>query len=460
MGRLLVPNSARHAFWEAVIICNLFQAALFIGGGLAGVTFPFGGFGHDGHLEISRNVVAGNGWVFEPDGKPVIHRPPVYPLLLTPMAILPSNVQRAVLIFLQSLLVGGLAAITFYNGRIWFGSRAASAATLITIANPWLHYAAKNPVPVLVQALLYGIVFTWVCNLVRRSYTPASRARNELLSGLLLGLVAGMLILSHAAMLLAFGLMVAAAAIAFVLQKQYRKLVSISVALLVAMLLTSIWTYRNWHTTGRFMPVAGNAGYAYFLGKAHWSDPCQNDRIFETGLEAAGFEKAEAANVQFYGIINSQLDESLDELMKKDVHAHPTSFAAKVLLNAAEYYFPVTWHGYEYLACGTKTAIKRLIEPAAISGFYFLQWAFGFAGVISLMRRGDSIRPVLLPLLGIMIFAAPYMPFLTYVGHSQYVFGTVPFLALFAVAGWQWSAKQDGAPESQQPGACDQRVWR
>ena len=78
---------------------------LFIISPLTGISRGFG-VAHDGYLQLAQNLAKGNGYVFEPNGPPVFHRPPLYPFLLVPIAYSPDYLQRPILVVFQSLLAG------------------------------------------------------------------------------------------------------------------------------------------------------------------------------------------------------------------------------------------------------------------------------------------------------------------------------------------------------------------
>src|SRR5687767_9005527 len=68
-----------------------------------GIDDALGGRPHDGYVEIARNLASGHGFVFEPNGAPVFHRPPLYPGLLAPIMLLPESWHRALVTLLDVL---------------------------------------------------------------------------------------------------------------------------------------------------------------------------------------------------------------------------------------------------------------------------------------------------------------------------------------------------------------------
>jgi len=84
---------------------------------------PFGGEPYDGYIELAQNLVAGNGYVFEPGGSKVFHRPPLYPVMLIPGVLLPQSFWKTYVALLNSGLVGIASAVVLWWGRKLFGAR-------------------------------------------------------------------------------------------------------------------------------------------------------------------------------------------------------------------------------------------------------------------------------------------------------------------------------------------------
>jgi len=110
----IIPKTPRASFWLGFGLCLLTCFfIIFVLSPLTGLSKNFGGKGHDGYLEIARNVIIGNGFVFEPQAEPVLHRPPLYPLFLSPFTLLPEGLQRLCLTVIQSAMVGGIVFLIF-----------------------------------------------------------------------------------------------------------------------------------------------------------------------------------------------------------------------------------------------------------------------------------------------------------------------------------------------------------
>src|SRR5689334_449612 len=111
---------------------------------LVKVDRPLGGEAYDGYLELAQNLVAGNGYVFEPGGHKVFHRPPLFPALLTPGMLLPESMWRMYVALLNSLFFGAAAGVLLKYARKVFSLRLATVAWLLFALNPLLLAACKN----------------------------------------------------------------------------------------------------------------------------------------------------------------------------------------------------------------------------------------------------------------------------------------------------------------------------
>jgi hypothetical protein len=220
---------------------------------------------------------------------------------------------------------------------------------------------------------------------------------------------------------------------------------SVFVALGVAMLIAP-WTWRNYRVTGLFIPVAGNAGLAYFAGNAHWgiTEPAggPSEPRYAADLRHAGLPtNAPAELVQFYGFTSPDWEKIANARMKEHLRAHPGAFARKFCLNALEYYFPVIyrlippagtlWSG---LPLKQRFADHRSFRDVVLSLHSLVLLALATGGCVALWR----IRGLRFVTAGLVLawaaYALPYFPFLCFVGNQPYTFGTFPVLAILSAA--------------------------
>jgi hypothetical protein len=413
----------------------------FVARPLAGINLPLGGDAYDGYLQLAQNLVRGNGYVFEPGGAKVFHRPPLYPLLLIPAGLLSETAARCYVVALNSVLLAIGGTILRLIGREIFTERIGAVAWLIFCFNPFILWACKMAMAPICQTTAYLLVIwtIWRFFLKIRNGESISRRFGFFCA---LGLLAA--VMCHGTMLTSSLLFLSTLAY-YALKKSavqaFRAVLGMFFIVTVSVL---PWSWRNYKVTGQFMPVAGNAGLAYFAGNSHWGiggPACApgEDRRRATLRHAGFIVNHHTELLHFYGFREPEKERLANERAKKDILTHPLDFLKKLGLNAIEYYLPViyflfpppgTYASQVSLAVALRTEANIDIVPLSI--YYFGLLMMSAAGFIYLRKR-RAMRFQLICLTAMWaIFAVPYFPFLTYVGHGLYTFGSVPALALFA----------------------------
>jgi len=440
----LGPKTPRQSFWLATAVSAVLGVLVLPAlANATGVDSGFGGGVHDGYIEIARNLARGNGFVFEPGGDPVGHRPPVYPMLLAPVTLLPTSLVRVVLTGFQALLIGLTAALTFRLASRLFNHEVARVAVLVFLANPWIYWVVRNPMTPILQMFLYAWFFDVLLVGTGWSARATGKTSDEHPSGfwiasLKLGLLGGALILTHGAMLLTVVFLVAIGFGTAIGTRQRARASVFAVAGVIVVLCVAPWTYRNWVTFHRLIPVATNAGYAYFLGNAHWGlgdapgGPWPGDKERALALAGVSLEVREAEH--FFGIRDVELDVSLNSKMKEDVLDNPGRLAIKMILNGLEYYFPVAHPLFSRVESGLPVPIWGHAGKIVRSVYYVGLWTLALLGALWWRRRHGILAPALL-LLAIVAFAGPFLPFLAFCAHNHYAFGTLSFLSIASAVG-------------------------
>jgi 4-amino-4-deoxy-L-arabinose transferase-like glycosyltransferase len=435
----------RSNYFDNVNAIQLFGIAFLIAA-LAGMAASvlskqiIGGEGHDGYLELATNLAAGNGYVFYPDGHKVFHRPPLYPVLLVPGALLPRMLRYAYIIALNSALFAGTVALLFRFARQTFNQRIALGAAAILIANPFLLFGVKNPVSAICQMFLYALVITITWRIAGEPRVPALK-----IAGFTLAL--WLAVMSHAVMLPISCVILLGLAASSLLTKRGPTLIQILATASCLALLILPWTIRNYRVTGMFIPVAGNSGMIYFAGNAHWGITQPPARPGEAREDAefrhAGLPVEKRRQLRsYYGLTDPAAEKSVNERAHEHALTHPGDFAKKFVLNAVEFYFPViiailppqggVLDGLP-LAQRIKSSHSEFLP---ISLYHLVLVLSAIAGLLKL-RRTD--RPLALFLFGAWFFSSVlYFPFLTFVGHSLFTYGTLPIISLLAAIAW-WS---------------------
>ena len=417
----LIPEKGSHAFWLSFIVCILACGViLFVVAPITGLSQNFGA-GNDGYIQLARSIVAGDGYVFEKGGPKVFNRPPLYPTFLIPIALFPENLQRYIIVISQSLLVGFIGMLIYKIAAKLFNPATAKISLLVFLLNPWVYWNAKNPMTAILQTFLYLIFAYLVAKALfeKNNFRPVSY-------GLFIGLSGAALILSHAAML-----PVAAFLISFVffvsLFKNKDRIITAIISGLIVICLVAPWTYRNWVVFDRFIPVSGGSGLAYFNGNVHWNfmenqPQRKGESYIDASLRILAIDGNEATTTHWKGFKDIHNEEIANAKMAEDIKGRPELFIKKTILNAVEYYFPA--FTYSFLAVKAKS-----MEQIALTVFHLGLWICAVFGIYYYRRAG------LLLLAAIIFYAVWYFPFATFIGHSLYTLGTVPFLSILAAAG-------------------------
>lgn len=432
----IIPHSAKGSFWLGFGLCLLTCfSIIFVLSPLTGLSKNFGGSGHDGYLEIARSVARGTGFVCE-QGQPPVACPPLYPLFLSQMTLLPEGLQRPCLIVFQSAMVGGIACLLFRIGKYLFGVSIARIAVVIFLLNPWVYWNAKNPMTPIMQGFLYilfvFLIGSYIFDVLKATDTSQAPKR-WCPAWLAIGITGAALVLTHGAMLAAAVILLFIVFILGILRRNKQLLTTTIMSGLVIVILVAPWTYRNWVVFKRFIPVAGNSGFVYFQGLLHWNicgEYAQraNESYRAAALRFLGKEGDESCYMQCYGLRDPNIDEEFNEKMKEHIRTHPGMFVKKVLLNSIEYYFPTIT--YPFLAVKVFS-----IEKLALTIFHIALWGLAFVGIYRGRGQEKSRLHTGLMLTAIVLYAIWYLPFVTFIGHSLYTIGTVPFLSILAAIG-------------------------
>jgi hypothetical protein len=438
--RSLLPTTPRSAFLRTFCLSSaLGLLIVYVLGPLVGLAGGFGGTLNDGYLELATNLVLGHGYVFEPGGAMVLHRPPLYPVLLAPLTLLPPALQRPVLVLVQSVGLAATCALTFEIAARLFSRGAAQLAVGVLWLDPLMFWIVKQPMVFVLQGLL-ALAFVAILGRVVLKDRPTAGPR----ATLLLCVLGAALALTHGAMLASVGLLLGVCAFGAVLARDPRRLAICLCAGLGVLVLISPWTYRNWRVSGSFIPVVGAAGFAYFQGNAVLgigAAPQQpNETITAATLRHAELPPDLEGLEHFMGISDVEVEQELNARMFAHVRSRPGEFARKVAFNALDFYFPAVrtidsipdvtkWGGDPH----ARGRWRRALATFPISLFHLCVWV---AALVALWRFRHATRgfPRRLALLGaLLLLILPYWPFVVVVGDlPQYTTTSMALLAILA----------------------------
>jgi hypothetical protein len=153
----------------------------------------------------------------------------------------------------------------------------------------------------------------------------------------------------------------------------------------------------------------------------------------------AGIDEPFDDVVHYFGLRDLAMSDRLDRLMIEHIEADPLRFAHKLVLNAFEYYFPVIFP--LFVTEGRSWVEAALYAPGHLirSLYYAAIWALALLGCL---RRRDRAHQMGFLAIGIAVYAAPYLPFMTSGQNSAYNFGALPCLLVAAAAGVDSLAKR------------------
>jgi len=436
----LLPADAQGAFYRGLILSlALALGIVYIVSPLTGLSRHFGGTFengiHDGYWELAGNLARGNGYVFEPGGLPVMHRPPLAPLLFAPLTWLPDALQRPAVILMQSLMVGATCLLLFDLVSMTVGKRAARSAVGILLAYPWLYWHVKNPMNVITQMLCVMLIVNLIMQELLDARKAGDRGSSTIckLRPVLLGLAVAAAMLTHASLLVSAPLMLLGIAAVGAVRRDARLVYGPLIAGAVTVILVAPWTYRNWIVSGRFVPVTSNSGFLYFAGNTHWGLDGQDSRInqMERAFAMAGVSAKASEVIQFWGVMDAKLQAELDKRMVEHALSHPGLLATKVLLNSMEFHMPVVYDALGPSSLGRRPSRLKATENAALSLWHLALWILAWAGLWR-ERRSENRFALSAILACAVVLALPYLPILAHIDHSQYVMPGVPLLSALA----------------------------
>jgi 4-amino-4-deoxy-L-arabinose transferase-like glycosyltransferase len=397
--------------------------------------------GFDGYIEVAANLARGNGYVFDPGGHKVLHRPPLYIFSLVPGTyLLPESLWRYYAIALNALLLAGAIGIIFSVARPIFGPRITGIAWLIICTNPLLLVRARYAHSGMMQLFAYSgiLAMSWLLWRDWRNRRPITVKRGALFG---LALLAGALV--HGTMIAHAFLLFGVFGIASLYRRDWACLRAVAAGVVVFVLLLAPWTYRNYKVSGMFIPVVGNVGLAYFEGNARWgiTEPGiqTGETYYDVQVRHVGLPGPGDSRIRFAGFRTVEDEIFGNAQMKRHLRNHPWDFAEKVLLNAIDYYFPIIYFFHPphrgFLAeipFTKRLAMRGAFVSWGISLYNLLLVTPAFAGAIFLLRQPSTRKLAALALLAWAAYVVPYLPFTTSGNTQYYVYGPTPIVSLLA----------------------------
>jgi len=216
----------------------------------------------DVYSTLAKNMAAGNGFVLERDGHPVVWRAPLYPALLAAIFTIAGDADFTPVLIVQLLLDAVAATLLYMLCIAIFDRRTGIIAAIIFAAYPISAYYTLRLLPESTFTMMLTAM-TVALSLSIRERIPAWFAFTGIIGGLaiLVKPVALPVILFVACVLI------------FVLRVEVVRRFQLSAIMLIAVaVIVGPWTVRNYQKTGMLVPVATGGGYALWYGNNLMSD--------------------------------------------------------------------------------------------------------------------------------------------------------------------------------------------
>ncbi|MEM9604846.1 MAG: hypothetical protein AAGA11_18420 [Pseudomonadota bacterium] len=436
-------TSTQGLFASVFIAC--FAVALFMSLilPLFGFSATWGGLGHDGYLELGRNILAGNGFRFSPDGPPAFHRPPLFPTLIAPLTVFGETGQKVGIALVNSLFVAIACYYVHRTALLLFSHHTvANAAIVLLLLNPWLHRLISSPLSAVMQMALFTAVCFYMLRLIVHVDTIRMYSwRQTFWSGLRLSPLFVAFCYAHGTSFYICMVFLTLTVVASAAMRMWRVCgAAVLVGILTATVL-SPWALRNEAILDRLEPVTSGAGYTYFLSNQYWgvfdwSSGIDTD-YNRAALRAGGVTEDPDKVMQYWGVIDPEADATLRQSMLDHIKTNPLELVQKAVLSFADILFPVThvvWcksvgaSGYcpttldEYQ---TASRVARTLYMLAIVGM-------AIASVWCGMRQALWAPAAACALA--LFHTVPYWPIATYAHHGIYSLGSLPLLNVLAAA--------------------------
>ncbi|MCB9863989.1 MAG: glycosyltransferase family 39 protein [Phycisphaerales bacterium] len=287
----------------------------------------------DGYIDLAVNMVDHGVYAFAPDGPPTAYRAPLYPAVLAVAYATLGNTAWAIL--LVNCVASAAACVVVFTiaRRLYPNHVSIWWATPIVMFPLSIYYCASS----FSDTFLTLTIAMYVWALVALMQSPNAR------TGVGAGVAFAATALTKAVVLPIPLLVCAYAGI-----RQRRSLKHSIVALIVGFSLVGVWTYRNYRSTGAFVPVTGGAGFNLLLGNFMIDKGGDCDASLKFARTAA---VEHLRNVEGVTIDLSQLDTDghLDVPRSIDAEygraavamyrSHPTLLARKLAINCARFWY-------------------------------------------------------------------------------------------------------------------------
>lgn len=438
---------ARRVFLIVTSVCLVLGAIIGTAvPALLGVATNFGGQQHDGYLQIASMLAQGEGFRFEPGGAAVMHRPPLYPILLMPFTLASLETQKILVIALNCLLAG-VTATLLYTFAVRFYNKPALGwlAIALYLISPWLWRLITLPHTALLQSTLYlGAVYCLFTMVFGPGESKPYHRSHFRWHAVWFGTLSGLLSLTHGIGFLVFAACLLGLAALCLLPhpkglSRGSRLSSVVLSAVLGASLIAPWTLRNLNTFPITVPVTTGASFNYFMGDLYWGlgDHPVDDSLSQrdNALIAGGVDLPAEQAMQYWGVMDPAHEKILSDNMKAHALANPGTVLHKSLLSLAEIFFPavhqVVCHQRQMVSCEAETWYTTA-HRYGISIYY---GAIMLLALVSIARRRTPglTAAFLLTLGGLHI--GPFLPLGQWAPHGIYALSAILLIMVLAADG-------------------------
>ncbi len=332
--------------------------------------------------KMGESIARGDG--FLPFGTLIRRRAPFYPLLIGAL-YWSFGVKPILVLLLQCLLHGGTTLLVFSLAKRLFGDRPALIASVMCALHPML----LRYVPDLHLEALFTFLVTLTVWLTERF----ARLR-DLRSGVMLGAILGVTVLTKSVLLLYPPLFAAALLVREMRAKQRLPIFGLSAMFATMLLVISPWTIRNYVVTGHFVPVSSGFSDAYLRGlifsRTEFITLRQSPYVDAENESNAYFTRLGKEAGTEWQREDWETEQILNKEMKRRVLAEP-------MLGVRHFFVGIFTFWYEMTSRATS---------AVAGGLALVAWLFAGLGIRRALREDRSAWLLLLPILYLNLLLA------------------------------------------------------
>ena len=409
-----------------------------------GVATDFGGPKHDGYIELARMLVAGEGFRFESGGPLVMHRPPVYPVLMMPITLLPGEWQNVAAILLNGVFAGVCGMFIYsLTQRLYTDQRAALLACGLFLLNPWLYRLMTLPHPALLHAALF-LALAWCALQLLAPEPHFDNARHRRHLALGLGGIGGTMALTHGSGIAVF--VAITGCLGLTLLWRHRAAAGahgfwhVVAAGVLGVAIVAPWSARNASNFPMFFPVTTGASFNYFMGNIYWGLGSHNVQpeltAADNALQAGGIEGGTRDNdMRYWGVMNPQHEQTLMANMGQHARANPADVLVKSVLATFDMFLPVTHMGLCAWRSNPSCEAESMYVKAHRVGLSVYMGSLLLLAYMGFRRlRGNHVLAWGMLVMGALHFL-PYAPLGQWAPHGIYALNTMSLLVAFSGAG-------------------------